>query len=491
MTEINEDPEMVDHPHNQDNHPHPHHHHHQVEGAKFIIEDSLYSSSSSSAEQVGTSSTLKSQQQQKKQKHKHKHLTTKQKPSHMRPFHRSNHDSNTDHGESDDKCHKFVKRALNKLSLSPCSQPTNFTPTSLSNSIISTTSSSSDIFERSLENNYEKIFLTNPEIPSHYNLENYTSPILDTTTEILTNPKINLDQVKLNCFCDEEDDEEGYIDVDMSSEPSMDANESHSPLSPNASLASSGLLYYKMQHVPASGGSVAPVSIESTLVQPGSSSDIHHSGSFREQPRPRARSIISQTLISTLDNSHRTRMATSLSTSAAATMGGHGNNHNLDLERRATAPGGHMRHHFLTKSFTQQHQPQLPISTKLTKRSFSFAGNTKHSRNKFIDDGNSPTIEFYSFADMINHEDLYNNLHGDEEQPTDEDYYNDDNDNDDEETETGGDMLEPRKSNNARPSIRSGSEVGTNSGGGNMIQQPPFRRSSYTTISAKDYIGVL
>ena len=83
--------------------------------------------------------------------------------------------------------------------------------------------SEADIFERTCsKHNYHYPLINNPETPSHYNLENYTSPILDTATEILSN-NIPLDQVKLNCYCDENENE-NEIDKQIENENEQEEN---------------------------------------------------------------------------------------------------------------------------------------------------------------------------------------------------------------------------------------------------------------------------
>ncbi|RLV88970.1 hypothetical protein JA1_005420 [Spathaspora sp. JA1] len=318
----------------------------------------------------------------------------------------------------DPKNHRFVKKTLNELSFTPVVCHNSI---SMNNSITSSTSSSSDIFERSLETNNSRTFITNPETPSHYNLENYTSPILDTTTEILTNPKIKLDQVKLNYFCD--DDE--YIEIDPNdtgedTEQQEVEEEVYLVKEPQPqSFRTSSVSSYS-SHTPSNASlnsSQMPTdTIETTM-------------SSTERPvRPRARSIISQTLISTLENS-KSRMTKSAST---------------------IQPSGYRR---------RSHS----IIPKLNKRSLSFSGATKHSRSQSKEDPNSPSIEFYSFADMITHEDLYC--------PDEE-----------EEEEVEGFISPTLRRANTTAGFHSISTDG---------MECPFRKSSYTTISAKDYIGVL
>lgn len=66
---------------------------------------------------------------------------------------------------------------------------------------------SSLIFERSILSG-----IISPETPQHYNLENYSSPILDTTTELIADPTINYDHIKLNCYDDDQDQDQDIVE---------------------------------------------------------------------------------------------------------------------------------------------------------------------------------------------------------------------------------------------------------------------------------------
>lgn len=82
--------------------------------------------------------------------------------------------------------------------------------------------SSSSIFERSLESNSHFI-ISNRETPLHYSIENYVSPILDTTTEILSDPKVDFKDVKLNCYCEDEPRPRSRSIISMSLINSLDS----------------------------------------------------------------------------------------------------------------------------------------------------------------------------------------------------------------------------------------------------------------------------
>ncbi|KAL6450003.1 hypothetical protein SBY92_001944 [Candida maltosa Xu316] len=267
------------------------------------------------------------------------------------PTNLSNNNNNT-HNRSD-KFHKSIKKSLNKLA---------FTPPNYSDC---------DIFERTCS---KLNILNNPETPSHYNLENYTSPILDSATEILSN-NVPLDQVKLNCLCEEE--------AASGDQPNINNTNNNNSVKLNSSNNSS----------------------DNSDNSNGSNDTTHHNYPEPYFLRPRARSILSQTLISTLDHK---KIQPSASTTGVPTLS----------------------------------------SPPLAKRSLSYAGQTPHSKSKV--DAN--TIDFFSFADMVNHE----------------------------EEEQGFESEEEYIHNHDKP-----------------IEQPvsprevhPIRRGSYvTTISAKDYIG--
>lgn len=51
-----------------------------------------------------------------------------------------------------------------------------------------------DIFERLCTS-----LIINTETPGHYSAENYVLPILDTTAELVTDPKVTYDHIQLNC----------------------------------------------------------------------------------------------------------------------------------------------------------------------------------------------------------------------------------------------------------------------------------------------------
>ncbi|ODV77662.1 uncharacterized protein CANTADRAFT_23765 [Suhomyces tanzawaensis NRRL Y-17324] len=206
------------------------------------------------------------------------------------------------------KLHKFIKKTLHRLQTPKAVSPGGSSTSSVG-SIAGKTPS--DIFERSLEANATSI-LTNPETPSHYTTENYTNPILDTTTEILNDPKVDIQNIKLNCYGDEID----------------------------------------------SGGSSPEANIFTGINSRGASGKLQRSESSLDF-RPRSRSIISASLMSSLDHDF------------------HDSNDNksgIDLNEK----------------------------NELTRRSPSIS--RLNLQEEDVDAEQSNTIEYYSFADMISHE---------------------------------------------------------------------------------------
>ncbi|KAI5956982.1 hypothetical protein KGF54_000601 [Candida jiufengensis] len=439
----------------------------------------------------------------------HNHSTNTNKINfNSKPYNNNNH-NNHNSNNKDEKFHKFVRKTIHKLKLSPAiqhhsqqqssqqqlstspsfsassaqppppsssastttksqsqqsqqSQQTQRDPIELSqshprfNSIVSCNSSSSDIFERSVlnfnnsQNNDSKspfINLTNPETPFHYNIENYTSPILDTTTEILTNPNIKLDQVKLNCYCDNLN---SFDDTLFNCSTTNNDNVNF-----NTSSFDSNNNNQKQCNQP---------QLES----------------ISPNIRPRARSIISQSIISTLDNSNLK----------------HGNNKMNSSLGLTTITHTKSNNNFNTNN----NNPKLHPSNYQTKRSSSFAGSTLHSRNKSLtnrdsfggqqqqqDDFKSPTIDFFSYADIIKNEDENNFIKIEEEEFQDQSFNANDQQSRDDDNEiisfnqsNVGEMGFNTNSGNGGPSIRFNNLGGISS-----------RRGSYATINAKDYIGVL
>ena len=108
--------------------------------------------------------------------------------NHQRHHHNNNtNNNNNGHHIKNDKLHKSIKRSLSKLTFTPPNANIPSNPVSASSST-GHSFSEADIFERTCsKHNYHYPLINNPETPSHYNLENYTSPILDTATEILSN----------------------------------------------------------------------------------------------------------------------------------------------------------------------------------------------------------------------------------------------------------------------------------------------------------------
>ncbi|ABN67498.2 predicted protein [Scheffersomyces stipitis CBS 6054] len=291
------------------------------------------------------------------------------------------------------KIHKFIKRTFHRLYY-PNEEATPGGVTSPTKSIGSTSmlpkeqsssNSSSYIFERSLESNASRTILNNPETPSHYLLENYTNPILDTTTEIISNPNLDFyNDVKLNCYCEDDCAED-------------------------------------------------------------------HVG----EPRPRSRSIISSSLISSFDHHNNSSKSKILSDEDGEVQEEEeGEEDEEDEEYNDDDSKSRHSHHQSKSKRSSFSAPSIASSrtasgavSPLTKRSISFvktslpapmtpAGNPNASRTG----SNGQTIDFYSFADMINNEDF-------------------------EEGEIAANKVSETNSQ--------------------------FRKGSFTTMSVKDYIGVL
>ncbi|RCK67120.1 hypothetical protein Cantr_02470 [Candida viswanathii] len=219
-----------------------------------------------------------------------------------------------------EKYHKAIKKSLNKMSFAA---PANY--------------SENDIFERTCQSHGN---LINPGTPSHYNLENYTSPVLDTITN---NP---LNAVTLNCFCEEEDDNEEDDE--------------------NAQQPYTG---------PSSSSSQQHNHLDKTSSIPEQQEQInHHEDTSSHTPpfiRPRARSIISQSLISTLNHKNNT-------SSANRGYYNHGSGAPHIHPSASTTGVASLSFH--------------PVAKRLK----SYAGQTHVIKDKV--DANA--IDFYSFADM-------------------------------------------------------------------------------------------
>ncbi|CAK9440088.1 uncharacterized protein LODBEIA_P41880 [Lodderomyces beijingensis] len=370
----------------------------------------------------------------------HQSLTTPEKKNHQQPSQSSQSQSQSQaqprlHHQSQSQ--QSQSQNLLAMSSPPASRH--------HNSVASCSSSSSDIFERSVSNNDHLTCLSNPETPIHYNIENYTSPILDTTTEILTNPNIQLDQVRLNCYCDE------------------------------ITLAKGNNFLYRSH----TGTHTSPENSSQNSVTPA---DLSPPVSLSPTLRPRARSIISQSIISTLDGSKFSNHAGCKSNLSKSTPG-------IQLSAKQSQSQSQQLH---------QTAPPPPFSFFQTKRSSSFAGATPFSRSnpREVADTNgvSPAIEFYSFADMISHEDEEGLAYLHEEADdynenkikTKSNKTNDNNNNDDDDDDNDDDEIDPL----SKPRKFASLDAHIGSGIGSIREPPPNRRGSYATISAKDYIGV-
>lgn len=238
---------------------------------------------------------------------------------------------------------------------------------------------SSSIFERSLEANSHSI-ISNPETPLHYSIENYTSPILDTTTEILCDPKVDFKDVKLNCYC-------------------------------------------------------------------------------QDEPRPRSRSIISMSLINSLDSTKDDRIERTDDRNQNDRIPEQKHKEN-SYEQRASKNGSKESVESNGPNFRTQMSPRKE-GLRLSRSNSDF---NKHLESTL----EHQTIEFYSFADMVNNETL--SPHSSSSSSI----------VDLSPTEIGG---------HGDRNINLEQSIGEMGYPASPIMSPPRRRGSYT-ISVKDYIGV-
>lgn len=92
------------------------------------------------------------------------------------------------------RLHKLVKRTLTRLvSLDPVGAK--------GDGAAGAAAALDDIFERLCT----LPVVINPETPAHYSTENYIPPILDTTAELVTDPKVDYNSIQLNCCGDDAD----------------------------------------------------------------------------------------------------------------------------------------------------------------------------------------------------------------------------------------------------------------------------------------------
>ncbi|CAI5760737.1 unnamed protein product [Candida verbasci] len=242
------------------------------------------------------------------------------------------------------------KKCISKLKLTPicCSSTGN----NINMDCISS-NSDSDIFERSLIKNEPISNLANIETPEHFNLENFTSPILDSTIEICSNPQIGLDNIKLNCY---EEEEEDHDDDDDDGEKT-DINNNNN----NDDDDDDDEQYEEIY---------------------GTSPKQYMGRNNEEAFRPRSRSIISQNLITTLNQIQSRK----------------------ELDK--------------SKSSNVLNTTAAAYNRPLSKRASSFSGATAYSRDKKKDHinqkntnatsaggGNCQFLNYYSFAEMIKNED--------------------------------------------------------------------------------------
>ncbi|KAK6462715.1 hypothetical protein DFJ63DRAFT_336023 [Scheffersomyces coipomensis] len=376
--------------------------------------------------------------------------------------------------------HKKLHKLLRKIKSNDQSTKDNLNNYSLN-------SSSINIFERSLENNNPLLFNNGTNnntnninnngtnnsndngIPLHYKLENFTNPILDITTDYLSDPNVDFNDVKLNYY-DDDQPQDGTNNNDFPSP--------HNTMSTN------------MAEYP-----------------------------FRA--RSRSRSIISNNLLNTLSQSSQNSNSSSNTTNNTGST----NASSQKLYRRNSS--------FSTMSNSSMLSSKRPsFINSYRSRQQSLATSTTPSQGKVTNrskDSVDPSIDFYSFADMLSHEDeeeeailesiLNHHINdvmiddddddddddyeGDEEEfinqleeipsqelPDDEEENDvavaqDDDDEDEDEVDSKSHQM-PRPTRTHSLTLEDKIAL-TNA----LPLSPSLRRSSYTTISVKDYIGVL
>ncbi|KAK6197983.1 uncharacterized protein RJT21DRAFT_122852 [Scheffersomyces amazonensis] len=308
-----------------------------------------------------------------------------------------------------------------------------------------------DIFERSLESSAIAT-INNPEIPTHYNIENFTNPILDTTTEFISDPNVDFyNDVKLNYYDDSNYDE---------------------------SL----------------GSTAHPIIHEHEPLSTTTSNNNSNSGECFSIPfRSRSRSIISNNLLNTLSQS---------STNAASTNSSCSFSNLPKLYKRSLSWSN-------TSGDFPRRQSHQPPPSKETNNDESIQ---------------NATIDFYSFADMLSHEDeafdnctpivdghAHGHIHHEHHN-----HHHEHNHTHEQEKEkhhshhTNINSTSGLARSKSVPSSSMGSAMNDNDNNNDINNEQaildeeekialsptrlpnlPLRRSSYTTISVKDYIGVL
>ena len=93
------------------------------------------------------------------------------------------------------RLHKLVKRTLTRL------VSLEHGPGKSAMGAAGAAAALDDIFERLCT----LPVVINPETPAHYLTENYIPPILDTTAELITDPKVDYNLIQLNCCGDDGD----------------------------------------------------------------------------------------------------------------------------------------------------------------------------------------------------------------------------------------------------------------------------------------------
>lgn len=197
-------------------------------------------------------------------------------------------------------------------------------------------------------------------IPIHHNTEDYIAPVLDTTTEILTNPSLDLSDVNIVCCCEEEGDENA---TDRDS-----ADESQ----PNNHLK--------------------------LLLTPHAPAPHNHAHPKKQRSRSRSRSSICKSLMSSMSPTH-----TSSQLQLASRL-----HHNSVGNIGPVSPSVHLsKSNVSLQQFHQQHQDLASSSPdRKTIKFYSFADmldNEKQEEQPFDDDeesvGSPPEFRGFSFSE--------------------------------------------------------------------------------------------
>ncbi|CAH2351267.1 hypothetical protein CLIB1423_03S02410 [[Candida] railenensis] len=198
-------------------------------------------------------------------------------------------------------------------------------------------------------------------IPVHHNTEDFVAPVLDTTTEILTNPALDLNDVNIVCCCEEEDDEQA-TDRDSNDEASSQPN-NHS----KSSLTAHG------QH------------------------PHNHTHPKKPRSRSRSRSSISKSLMSSMSPTGTSSQSQLASKSHHSSVGNIG----------PVSPSVHSsKSNVSLHQFHQQHQDMSNSPDRKTIKFYSFADmldNEKQEEQPFSDEdasmGSPPEFRGFSFSE--------------------------------------------------------------------------------------------